>query len=144
MRKCEEDYDRASGSRSVIKNHDCISQSGRVIEDHERVPQSGVGHMIWKDCKSIWHEDDAWRSILTYGIVLASRRQRTSTTSQEDHSWIVWTGVKEPNIPATVIGRSEHQWFRYKIARRLKWSEGSRIKYPLWTRRSQGRSGNCE
>ena len=72
-------------------------------------------------------------SVFFWAAYLASRRQRTSTLLT-GRSLLELFGhkCKDSQQLSTAIGRKQPYWLKYKIARRLKWSEGSRLKYPIW------------
>ena len=76
-------------------------------------------------------------------IFLASRRQRTSTLrTRRSLLELFGQECKNSHNPPTAIGRSQPYRLKYKIARRLKWSEGSRIKYTFWHRAIKGDRGD--
>ena len=64
---------------------------------------------------------------------LASRYQSTSTL-RTGRSLLELFGqeCKDSQHLSTAIGRRQPYWLKYKIARRLQWSEGSRLKYPIF------------
>uniref|UniRef100_M4BP25 Uncharacterized protein n=1 Tax=Hyaloperonospora arabidopsidis (strain Emoy2) TaxID=559515 RepID=M4BP25_HYAAE len=85
----------------------------------------------------------AWRRYVAVNLdirgYLASRRQRNSKLrTGRSPLEIFGQKCKDSQHPSTEIGRRQPYWLKYKIATRLKWSEGSRLKYPIFgSRRSR-------
>uniref|UniRef100_M4BZK4 Uncharacterized protein n=1 Tax=Hyaloperonospora arabidopsidis (strain Emoy2) TaxID=559515 RepID=M4BZK4_HYAAE len=77
--------------------------------------------------------------ILLRAEYLASRRQRTSTLlTGRSILELLGQECKDYQQPSTAIGCRQPYWLKYKMVRRLKWSEGSRLKYPIFGTRLSG------
>uniref|UniRef100_M4BTA6 Uncharacterized protein n=1 Tax=Hyaloperonospora arabidopsidis (strain Emoy2) TaxID=559515 RepID=M4BTA6_HYAAE len=124
---------RQTSTRYYLKRITAIT---KPVRERDQGSQSGTA--IWRgptDMEVLQIHSEGRRHVAAYPDLrgyLASRRQRTSTLrTGRSRLELFEQECKDSQQPSTAIGRRQPYWLKYKIARRLKWSEGSRLKYPI-------------